>query len=113
MNTLYGIKNCDTVKKAKTWLQENQINFDFHDYRDDGLDSCLLEQFETGLGWENMLNKRSTTWRQLPEQQKQNMNKALALQLMLEQPTLIKRPVFDTGKKLLIGFSAKQYQNEL
>ncbi len=113
MYTLYGIKNCDTVKKTKTWLDQHQIQYQFHDYRSDGLDAQLLSQFESELGWEQLLNRRSTTWRQLTEHQKQNMDKTLALQLMLEQPTLIKRPILDTGNRLLIGFSARQYQSEL
>lgn len=113
MVTLYGIKNCDTVKKARKWLDDHAIEYRFHDFRSDGLDRSLLEQFENALGWENMLNRRSTSWRQLPEQQQADLNRESALQLMLEVPTLIKRPVMNTGDKTLIGFKVADYQAEL
>lgn len=113
MVTLYGIKNCDTVKKARKWLDDHAIEYRFHDFRSDGLDRSLLEQFENALGWENMLNRHSTSWRQLPEQQQADLNRESALQLMLEVPTLIKRPVMNTGDKTLIGFKVADYQAEL
>ena len=112
MNTLYGIKNCDTVKKARHWMEENKIAYQFHDFRIDGLDMVLLEQLESALGWENMLNRRSTSWRQLDETQKSALSRDKAISLMLETPTLIKRPVLDTGKKMLIGFKPENYQAE-
>lgn len=110
MYTLYGIKNCDTVKKARKWLDENSITYQFHDFRSDGLDSKLLTKLEASLGWENMLNRRSTSWRQLDDQQKDDLSLAKAISLMLETPTLIKRPVLDTGKQILIGFNQDDYQ---
>jgi len=113
MYTLYGISNCNTVKKAKDWLQENNIEFQFHDYRKQGLTAELLETFETTLGWEKLLNKQSTSWRKLSDDQKANVSKQTALQYMLETPTLIKRPVLDTGEKMIIGFKADNYQAEL
>ena len=113
MNTLYGIKNCDTVKKARLWLEENKIDYHFHDFRIDGLDISLLKELESTIGWENMLNRRSTSWRLLSDSQKSTLSHNKALTLMLENPTLIKRPVLDTGKKMLIGFKAGNYQNEL
>jgi len=113
MHTLYGISNCNTVKKAKDWLQENNIEFQFHDYRKQGLTAELLESFETTLGWEKLLNKQSTSWRKLSDDQKSNVSKQAALQYMLETPTLIKRPLLDTGEKMIIGFKADNYQEEL
>lgn len=113
MMTLYGISNCNTVKKAKDWLQDHQIEFEFHDYRKQGLSNTLLESFEAQLGWEKLLNKQSTSWRKLTDEQKATICKQSALEFMLETPTLVKRPVLDTGNKLLIGFKADNYQNEL
>jgi Spx/MgsR family transcriptional regulator len=113
MLTLFGIKNCDTVKKARTWLDAHNKTYTFHDYRTDGLDETLLNKLENGLGWENMLNKRSTSWRQLSDAQKNNLDKSKALQLMLETPTLIKRPIVNTNETFIIGFNPTQYQQEL
>ena len=113
MYTLYGIKNCDTVKKARKWLEANDLAYQFHDFLSDGLEMNLLEQLESALGWENMLNRRSTSWRQLTTDQKENLTREQALSLMLDIPTLIKRPVLDTGKKMLIGFKSEHYQSEL
>jgi len=110
MYTLYGIKNCDTVKKARKWLDENTIAYQFHDFRSDGLNTKLLTTLEASLGWENMLNRRSASWRQLDDQQKDNLSSAKAILLMQETPTLIKRPVLDTGEKILIGFNLDDYQ---
>lgn len=113
MTTLYGISNCNTVKKAKDWLQDNNIEFEFHDYRKQGLTPELLESFEAILGWEKLLNKQSTSWRKLSDDQKANISKQTALQFMLETPTLIKRPVLDTGEKMIVGFKADNYQEQL
>ncbi len=113
MYTLYGISNCNTVKKAKDWLQENNIEFQFYDYRKQGLPVELLDSFEAALGWEKLLNKQSTSWRKLTDEQKSNISKQTALQYMLETPTLIKRPVLDTGEKMIIGFKAENYQAEI
>ncbi|MFW5442783.1 MAG: ArsC family reductase [Methylococcaceae bacterium] len=113
MITLYGISNCNTVKKAKDWLEHNQIEYQFHDYRKQGLTIELLESFEKSLGWEKILNKQSTSWRKLSDDQKKQICKQTAMQYMLETPTLIKRPVLDTGKKMLVGFKAENYQTEL
>lgn len=111
MPVLYGIKNCDTVKKARNWLDNNGIGYQFHDYRIDGLASEHLQRFAAGLGWETMLNRSSTSWRQLSAEQQSDLTEAKALQLMLETPTLIKRPILDTGSKLLIGFKPDTYQS--
>lgn len=113
MYTLYGIKNCDTVKKACKWLDEHNIDYRFHDFRVDGLDETLLQRFSTELGWERMLNKRSTSWRQLDAAQKDRLNEQSALQLMRDIPTLIKRPILDMGQSMLIGFSGEEYRQAL
>ncbi len=113
MYTLYGISNCNTVKKAKDWLEENQLDYQFHDYRKQGLSSDLLNYLEAGLGWETLLNKQSTSWRKLSDDQKRDISKQTALQYMLDTPTFIKRPVLDTGEKMIIGFKVENYQNEL
>lgn len=113
MYTLYGISNCSTVKKAKDWLNDHNIEFQFHDYRKQGLTIDLLNSFEESVGWETLLNKRSTSWKQLNEDQRNNISKQMALKYMITTPTLIKRPVLDTKNKLIIGFKAENYQNEL
>jgi Spx/MgsR family transcriptional regulator len=109
MTTLYGIKNCDTIKKARAWLSANNIDYTFHDYRQDGLDSKWLEQAEQTLGWELMLNKRGTTFRQLSEEQKETVDKTEALALMLEHPAMIKRPILIHDEQYYAGFKAQQY----
>jgi Spx/MgsR family transcriptional regulator len=109
MTTLYGIKNCDTIKKARVWLFANNIDYIFHDHRQDGLDSKWLEQAEQALGWELMLNKRGTTFRQLSEEQKQGLDKTAALALMIEYPAMIKRPILIHNEQYFIGFKAEKY----
>jgi arsenate reductase (glutaredoxin) len=113
MTTLYGIKNCDTIKKARHWLDQHQISYRFHDYRSDGLTPELLKQFADQLGWNTLLNRSSTSWRQLSQEQQADLTEEKALQLMLDAPTLIKRPILDTGKKLVIGFKSGHYENDL
>ncbi len=113
MLTLYGIKNCDTVKKARLWLETQGIAYRFHDFRKDGLDSALLEHWEAELGWEALLNRRGTSWRKLEESQRAGVDRSKALALMLAQPSLIKRPVLATPTKVLVGFTAEDYANEL
>lgn len=109
MTTLYGIPNCDTIKKAKKWLESNQIEYQFHDYKKDGLDLKWLAETEAQVGWENMLNKRGTTFRKLPEEQKDAINKQSSLALMLEFPAMIKRPILITEGNYYVGFSAPNY----
>jgi Spx/MgsR family transcriptional regulator len=111
--TLYGIKNCDTVKKARNWLDQNGISYRFHDFRTDGLTPELLQHFADHLDWIKLLNRSSTSWRQLSAEQQSDLTQEKALQLMLTTPTLIKRPVLDAGDKLIIGFKAENYQAEL
>lgn len=107
---MYGIKNCDTIKKARKWLDSNGVEFTFHDYRKDGLTGELLSSLESSLGWEAMLNKRGTTWRKLPEETKEAIDKETAITIMLENPAIIKRPILDTEKSLELGFSDAAYQ---
>lgn len=110
--TMFGIKNCDTIKKARRWLEEQGVAYQFHDYRVDGLDEQLLCDFVARLGWEPLLNTRGTTWRKLDEAQRNACDNAdTAIALMLEQPAMIKRPLLDDGKgHALLGFSSESYQ---
>ncbi|AFJ46190.1 ArsC family reductase [Shimwellia blattae] len=112
MTLLYGIKNCDTIKKARRWLEEHQIDYRFHDYRTDGLDSALLETFVAELGRDALLNTRGTTWRTLDAERKAAItDDASAIALMLEMPAIIKRPLLcSPGKPMLLGFDASRYQ---
>ena len=109
MMVVYGIKNCDSVKKARSWLETRHIEYRFHDYRSDGLDAALLQSFVDRLGLDTVLNQRSTSWRQLSQEQKQDLHAEKALQLMLSTPALIKRPIIDTGDKLIAGFNPELY----
>ncbi|OOF66237.1 ArsC family reductase [Rodentibacter sp. Ppn85] len=110
MITVYGIKNCDTVKKALKWLADYNIEYKLHDYRIDGLDTVFLQQVEEQFGWENLVNKRSTTWRNLDEEIKKNLSKTTALSVLMDNPTLIKRPIIMQDNKALIGFDEKEYE---
>jgi len=110
MYTLYGIKTCDTVKKARNWLDQQHIDYRFHDYRCDGLDNRLLQHFLVSLGWNKLLNRRSSSWRQLSAADKSSLDEEKALRLMLQHPTLIKRPILDTGESLILGFSIDDYR---
>lgn len=107
MLTVYGIKNCDTVKKALKWLDGEGIEHTFHDLRADGVDEATVARWIDALGWESVLNRRSTTWRQLSETDKEGLNETRAATLAVEQPTLIKRPVFEGNGLILNGFTDK------
>ncbi|SKC19133.1 transcriptional regulator, Spx/MgsR family [Kosakonia radicincitans] len=109
---LYGIKNCDTIKKARRWLEANQMDYRFHDYRADGLDAQLLRTFIDELGWEALLNTRGTTWRKLDESLRATITNAdAAAALMLEMPSIIKRPLLCApGKPMLLGFNESSYE---
>ncbi len=109
MTTLYGISNCDTVRKARRWLDEHGVAYRFHDLRKDGLDDVLLAGWIEQLGWETLLNRRSTTWRKLPAAAREHIDRGSASRLMLEQPSIIRRPVLARGKRLHVGFSADDY----
>ncbi len=113
MLKLYGIKNCDTMKKAFAWLDANGIAYSFHDYKKSGIDAGTLEQWEKSLGWETLLNRRGTTWRKLDAETQAGINREKALLLMQEQTSLIKRPVLDTGSQLLCGFDSGHWQDQL
>ncbi len=113
MVTLYGIKACDTVKKARRWLDQNSVAYQFHDFRIDGLTSEQLQDFAERVDWNTLLNRSSTSWRQLSDEQRTHINLETALSLMLITPTLIKRPLLDTGNKLIVGFKEASYSAEL
>lgn len=112
MFTMYGIKNCDTIKKARRWLEENQVEYRFHDYRADGIDAQLLHTFIAELGWEALLNTRGTTWRKLDVSLRDTITHAdAAVALMLEMPAIIKRPLLCApGKPMLLGFNESSYE---
>ena len=113
--TMFGIKNCDTIKKARRWLEEQGVAYQFHDYRADGLSEQQLRDFVERLGWQALLNTRGTTWRKLDEAQRNACDNAdAAIALMLEQPAMIKRPLLDDGNgHALLGFSNDSYQQFL
>ncbi len=108
--TLYGIRNCDTMKKARAWLDEHKIAYHFHDYKTAGIERAKLEQWVAVLGWDRLLNRGGTTFRKLAEADKEVMTERKAIALMLAQPAMIKRPVLEKGNKLLVGFRPEQYQ---
>jgi len=110
MIDMYGLKNCDTCRKARKWLEAQGIGHRFHDVRADGLDAATLRSWIAAIGWETLLNRRGTTWRQLPDDRKAGVDEASAAALMLEFPALIKRPVFQFSDTVLVGFAAAQQQ---
>lgn len=109
MITMYGIPNCDSIKKAKKWLDAHNIEYSFHDYRKNGLTESQLKTWATELGWELLLNKRGTTWRQQPDDIKNAINETSAIELMLQHPAMIKRPLLDTGTERKVGFKDTEY----
>ncbi len=111
--TLYGIRNCDTVKKARTWLDGHKISYDFHDYKTAGIDAGRLQRWCRELGWEALLNRAGTTFRKLPETERQDLDPGKAIALMLAQPSMIKRPVLDLGTQRLVGFKPELYERAL
>lgn len=108
--TLYGIKNCDTVAKARKWLDEHRVEYRFHDFRADGLEPEAVESWLEELGWQQLVNRRSTSWKALDEVTRESMDESSALVAIMAQPTLIKRPLLDTGHERFTGFSAGNYQ---
>jgi arsenate reductase len=108
--TLYGIRNCDTMKKAWTWLDQAGVDYAFHDYKKQGLDRATLEGWVAKVGWEPLLNRAGTTFRKLPEDERQGLDAARAVQLMLAQPSMIKRPVLEMNGRLLVGFKPADYE---
>lgn len=111
--TLYGIPNCDTVKKARDWLDAHGVAFVFHDYKKAGIDRASLERWTAEHGWEIVLNRAGTTFRKLPEADRADLDCATAIDLMLAQPSMIKRPVLDIDGRLLVGFRPEQYETLL
>ncbi|BBO28329.1 arsenate reductase [Alteromonas sp. I4] len=107
---MYGIPNCDTIKKAKTWLAEKNLEFTFHDYRKQGVPQDTLQQALDVLGWEALLNKRGTTYRQLSDEQKASVSADTALALLIEHPAMIKRPLLQVEQNFHVGFKAAQYE---
>jgi len=110
MTTIYGIKNCDTMKKARAWLDARKVAYAFHDYKASGIDKATLESWARKVGWETLLNRSGTTFRKLPDSDKERLTEKKAIALMVEQPSMIKRPVLELGGgKLLVGFKPAEY----
>jgi len=110
MTVIYGIKNCDTMKKARAWLDARKVDYDFHDYKSARLDRAMLEGWIKKLGWEVLLNRAGTTFRKLPDADKENLTERKAIALMLAQPSIIKRPVLEAKGKLTVGYSPENYK---
>lgn len=113
---LFGIKNCDTVKKARRWLDQHLVTYKFHDVRADGLTDSKVQQWLTHVDWQVLVNKRSTTWKQLPEEVKENLNESNVTRVLLDNPTLIKRPVLEYNQlehqqTVFVGFKPTDYEN--
>jgi arsenate reductase len=111
--TIYGIKNCDTMKKARTWLDSHGVAYHFHDYKSESIARDKLKGWSDEVGWETLLNRAGTTFRKLPDGDKEGLNERKALALMLAQPSMIKRPVLELGGKLLVGFKPEIYEKEV
>ena len=107
---LCGIKNCDTVKKARKWLDENNVAHEFHDFKKDGLGETLLSRWERAIGWEALINRRGTTWRKLPEELRDTIGAQTAHEIMLDNPSIIKRPVVESGDSVSVGFNAGEWE---
>jgi arsenate reductase len=110
--TIYGIKSCDTMKKARAWLDDHGVAYAFHDYKAEGIDKASLERWAMQVGWEILLNRAGTTFRNLPERERENVTEKKAIALMLAQPSMIKRPVLDVGGKLTVGFKPEIYAKQ-
>ncbi len=107
---MYGIPNCDTIKKARKWLEANGVDYEFHNYKKDGVPEKQLSRWVKDKGWEVLLNKRGTTWRKLDDKTKNSVNEKSAIKIMLGNPSIIKRPVLESGRKLLVGFNDTEYK---
>jgi arsenate reductase (glutaredoxin) len=110
---IYGIKKCDTMKKARAWLDKRAIAYVFHDYKSEGMGRAQLQEWAKTVGWEILLNRSGTTFRALPEAARQGLTQKKAIALMLDQPSMIKRPVLDLGAKLIVGFKPETYEAAL
>jgi arsenate reductase (glutaredoxin) len=113
MNRLFGIPNCDTVKKARNLLEQKGVEFIFHDFRKDGVSESLIEHWLEQIKWEDLINKRSTSFRQLSDEQKLALTEQKSIQLLIDNPTLLKRPIFEFGETLINGFKPEQYSQLL
>jgi len=111
--SIYGIKNCDTMKKARAWLDARGVAYAFHDYKAEGVDKASLERWSKEVGWEVLLNRAGTTFRNLPDKDRENVTEKKAIALMLAQPSMIKRPVLYIGGKLIVGFKPDIYAKAL
>jgi arsenate reductase (glutaredoxin) len=111
--TIYGIKNCDTMKKARAWLDGHGVTYDFHDYKSQGIAKEKLKAWSDEVGWETLLNRAGTTFKKLPDDEKEGLNEKKALALMVAQPSMIKRPVLDLGGKRVVGFKPEVYAKEV
>ena len=111
--TIFGIKNCDTMKKARAWLDQHGVAYAFHDYKAAGIDRPRLEAWSREVGWETLLNRAGTTFRALPDEDKDGLTEKKAIALMMAQPAMIKRPVLDLGGKLLVGFKPDSYARDV
>ena len=111
--TLHGIRNCDTMKKAWTWLDEHGIAYDFHDYKKQGIERETLESWVRAVGWEVLLNRAGTTFKKLPDADKLGIDAVRAVDLMLAQPSMIKRPVLAIGDRLIVGFKPEVYASQI
>ncbi|AMS43813.1 MULTISPECIES: ArsC family reductase [Aminobacter] len=107
---MYGIKNCDTIKKARTWLEGHGVAYDFHDYKASGIDRKSLESWVKEFGWETVLNRAGTTFKKLPDAEKEGLDAEKAITLMHAQPSMIKRPMLDLGSHRLVGFKPEAYE---
>ena len=107
--TMYGIKNCDTIKKARNWLEAHGVAYAFHDYKAEGIDAATLARWSAELGWDKLLNRAGTTFRKLPEADREGLDEARAIALMVAQPSMIKRPLLDLGDRRLLGFKPDLY----
>ena len=110
MIKVYGIPNCDTMKKARRWLADHDVEYEFHDYKKHGIDEKLLRHWVSQIGWETLLNRRGMMWRKLTQEQRDNIDESSAVQLMLETPSIIKRPVLINGNQILVGFRESDYE---
>ena len=110
--TVFGISNCDTVKKARKWLDAQSVSYEFHDYKKKGIDKATLNDWSSQLGWESLINRRGTTWRKLDDAQKTDLTQSSAIKLMMDNTSLIKRPVVNTNDGLLLGFDASEYEQK-
>jgi arsenate reductase (glutaredoxin) len=108
--SIYGIKNCDTMKKAFAWLEEHEVAYEFHDYKKNGVDIARLERWARVVGWEALLNKAGTTFRKLPASETGDLDEGKALRLLAAQPSMIKRPVLESGGRVVVGFKAEVYE---